>query len=662
MKHQPPGLLRVRMNPDLVMMVCTAGHVDHGKTQLVKLLTGCNTDRLKEEQERGLTIELGFAPCVLQSDIYVGIVDVPGHDKFIKNMVAGVSGIGMAILVIAADDGIMPQTVEHLQILELLGIRNGMVALTKIDLVGQERVEELQEEIRMFLEGTFLEQAAICPVSSETLDGFDRFYETLVREVKGLVRSRVAGVFRMPVLNTFSRAGFGSVVTGIPVTGTIQVGDPVELVPGKLRGRVRGIQRFLRDATDGGYGQCLALNIPEFSKNPPVRGQVICQPGYLEACQVFHLKLQVVSSVERPLENAEQVKLHTGTSEEKGKLYLLEGKSLGQGQKGLATILLSEPVAAAVGDKFIIRRASPAATIAGGEILAVSPTGGRGRKKQVLEMLQAHEAFLSGVDAASPEGTARKIEYFLVSHRPAGAPLKEIAQGTMLTLEVTREHLSNLRQAGKVLEPASEWYIHADSYGLRLDEATSRIKEAAAAGKSLSLSITDFRKGLNWHASLWNRIQEDLESKKLVTRRGDRFVLETAVEKLGDKDHELMEKVLAVYDEQGFQSPRPEELAEKLRVPPEAVERLIDYLCNRGKLFRLSKNVVLSHEWMKRAQELVIKIITKKGSLDSADFKYHLNSTRKYALAILDFLDARRITVRSGNIRSLASEYRRNLL
>jgi len=372
MTHKPPGLLRARMDADLQMMICTAGHVDHGKTRLVKLLTGCSTDRLKEEQERGLTIELGFAPCVLAGEVCVGIVDVPGHEKFVRNMVAGVSGIDMAVLVVAADDGVMPQTVEHLQIMELVGVRHGMVALTKTDLVAAERVEDVARQVRELLAGTFMAGARVCPVSSETLDGFLELYDGLVEEVRGLSRRRSAHVFRMPILNTFSSEGFGSVVTGIPVDGTIANGQRVELVPGGEVGSVRGIQRFLRDASAGGFGQCLAVNVPDFGKIRPRRGQVLCLPGHLRAAQVFELRVKVVAGIERPLRNAEEVVFHTGTSEERGKLYLLEEKTLGPGAIGLASIVLSKPVPAVAHDRYIVRRSSPARTIARGSLTWVT--------------------------------------------------------------------------------------------------------------------------------------------------------------------------------------------------------------------------------------------------------------------------------------------------
>ena len=237
-KQLPPGELKAGTRPKVMMMVCTAGHVDHGKTQLIRLLTGCETDRLKAEKERGLTIELGFAPCVLEGELCIGIVDVPGHERFIKNMVAGVSGIDMTILVIAADDGIMPQTIEHFQIMELLGVSHGIVALTKIDLVSKERIQELTSKIRDFLMGTFMEDAPICPVSSETYDGFPEFYDALVSYARKLSKKRRSGIFRMPVSHVFTRRGFGVVIMGIPVDGTIQVGNEVEVVPGNQRGRI----------------------------------------------------------------------------------------------------------------------------------------------------------------------------------------------------------------------------------------------------------------------------------------------------------------------------------------------------------------------------------------------------------------------------------------
>ncbi len=662
MKHRPPGELRSGTKPNVLMMVCTAGHVDHGKTQLIRLLTGCETDRLKAEKERGLTIELGFAPCVLERELCIGIVDVPGHEKFIKNMVAGVSGIDMTILVVAADDGIMPQTIEHLRIMELLGVSHGIVALTKIDLVSEERIQRLSREIRDFLKDTFMEDAPICPVSSQTYAGFPEFYDALVQQAKSLSRQSRVGIFRMPVSHVFTRKGFGVVVMGIPVAGTIRVGDEIEVTPGNQRGKIGGIQQFLNDTPDGEYGQCLALNVPAFDKKPPVRGQVLSLPGYLEPASTFHIQLKAIQGLQSPIRHAEQVKFHAGTIEQSGKIYLLEDGLLGEGETGLATIVLSSSVVAAPQDRFIIRRLSPLTTVAGGKILAVSRAEKRPKKKRIAEELNEYLAFFKDVDALSEEGLEKKIEWFLRAELKTSASPEEISKGTLLTKDVVNDGLSRLVVNKKVLSLGAEHYVHTDTYNAFLSAAESRVRKAVSEEKILTLTISQLRQDFDWPVRLWKRIEEDLQRRGMVKREGNRFVLQAAVEKLDEDKRRLMTKIQKVYAETGYHSPRPDELPEMFHSSQEEVDRILDYLTSQKKLIRLSKNVVLDYDSFKKAQDAVVNTVKEKGALDSADFKQHIGSTRKYALAILDFLDSRKVTVRSGNIRKLTPNYERNLL
>ncbi len=662
MNCQPPGLLPVEANPEVVMMICTAGHVDHGKTLLVEMLTGCRTDRLKEEQERGMTIELGFAPCFLGQNLCVGVVDVPGHEKFVKTMVAGVSGIDLTVLVIAADDGIMPQTVEHLQIMELLGVRQGVIALTKIDLVDSDRIRQREGEIRTLTKGTFLETAPICPVSSKTFDGYGAFYETLVARIQQVVRQRRPGIFRMPIEQTFALSGQGTVITGIPVDGAIGVGEQVELVPGGQTGRVRGIQRFLRNADQGGYGQCLALNIPDFNKSPPQRGQVLSIPGYLKAASCLHVRIQTVPGLKKPLRNAEEVKVHTGTSEETGKLYLLEAAEVGGGEKGLASLVLDNPIAATVHDRLILRRPSPPATVAGGEVLAVTLEGPRPRKAHLLPQLQAHEAFFKGVDPAADGGLERRIEWWLTWEKKTGATVEEISKGLLVPVEVVNSAVARLVSAGQVLALADNFFVQSGAYRSFREEAEQRVQKAGQEAKALSLTLADLRRDLGWPATLWNRIEADLEKSHQIERRGDRVIIATAVAQMPAEDRALLDRLVKLYEETGYQSPRPEELPELLKEPPARVQRLLQHLYNEKRLIKLSPLVVLSYKHYKQAQDLVVKIITQKGVLSSGNFKQDLNTSRKYALAVLDFLDAHRITVRSGNDRRLATDYQKHLL
>lgn len=687
-RFRPPGQVRPGMDPDVLMMICTAGHVDHGKTELVKLLTGCNTDRLKEEQERGLTIELGFAPCFLGGNLCVGIVDVPGHEKLVRTMVSGVSGIDLAVLVVAADDGVMPQTIEHVQILQLLGVSRGLVALTKIDLVSPEQLSQRIREVGEFLRGTFMEGATICPVSSRTLEGYDAFYEAVVRETTGAVKVRAAGLFRMPIERSFTRKGFGAIVTGIPLSGTVRVGDEVELTPGGVRGRVRGIQRFLRDANEGGAGQCLALNVPELKHNDALRGCLLTAPGLVQPSRIFHVRVSSIPGLATPLKNAQEIRFHAGTAEEHGRIYLLEEtgpkagtneveggatrrrdgigaaavEQPGSGSSVLATIVLAEPVAASAGDRFIIRRMSPPATVGGGHVLAVCHAARRPIKKRALEQLRQLEAALGGRELTDPAAAPGRLEYLLASDYPLGGRIPELARALQLPVDAVRAAATALAGEDRVRILEKEYCIHAQSYAELLEQTGARLRKLAGERKALSTDMSSLRGGRDWPEPVWDRMVADLQIDRVMVARGNRVILTEAVEGLPEADRDLMDRIRDLYARTGFQSPRPDEAAERLGADPAATKRLLEYLYASGELIRLSANVVLSRETFREAEQLVVGIIQDEGVLDSADFKHRIGSSRKYALAILDFLDARRVTLRMGNNRKLAPEYEKNLL
>ncbi len=661
---RPLGQLRHDATPDVVMMVCTAGHVDHGKTKLIKLLTGCETDRLRAEKERGLTIELGFAPCCLGGDLCIGIVDVPGHEKFVRTMVSGVSGIDMTILVIAADDGVMPQTVEHLQIMELLGVCHGMVALTKTDLVSPSLVQERIGEIREFLRGGFLAGAPICAVSSETGAGFVEFYGALI-ETAGAVRERKTrgpGVFRMPVDRVFNPQGFGTVVTGIPVAGSVRVGAEVELAPGHVRSTVRGIQCFLRDADTGSAGQCLALNVPDFDGRTPLRGRVVGVPGYLEPSRFLSVRLRVLPGIDRPLRNAEPIRFQTGTVEAAGKVYLLEGRQLGGGEQGFATVALTEPIAAAVGDRSIVRRLSPAGTVAGGPIVALSPGDRRPGRRVLVEQLRSRDAFLAATpDVPADAARHREFEYALFSSASPAVTLLWLAKRTLLPLSEAEQAVKVLSQSGRALALAAGRWVHSDRYAACMRELRNRLEAACDGAGQLTMSLTDLRRGLDWAAPLWRRLLSELEQEQLIAVKGDTLLLMAAAGRLSDADRAVVQRLCLVYEESAFQSPRPGELPELLNAAPATVTRLLDYLCQQGALVRLNRNVILARRHFRHARDLVVRTIRECGVLDSADFKREINSSRKYAIAILDYLDAQRVTTRSGNSRRLTPNYEKSL-
>jgi selenocysteine-specific elongation factor len=644
---------------DIDLMLCTAGHVDHGKTRLVSLLTGCNTDRLKTEQERGLTIELGFAPCTLAGGTSIGLVDVPGHEKFVRNMVAGVSGIGMSLLVIAADDGVMPQTVEHVQIMELLGVTRGMVALTKIDLVTEDRQREAISEVRGFLKGTFLEGAPICPVSAETGEGYDLLYETLCVEAGSISREIPKGVFRMPVAHVFSSAGMGRVAMGIPVDGSIRAGDMVELTPGSMTGRVRGIQQFMRLTDSGGMGQCLGLNIPDFNKRPPERGQVLALPGYVKPARTFHVRLRAVPGLTHPIRNAEEIKFHTGTVEEVGKCYLLEAPTLGGGAEMFATIIIARDVAAAPHDRFIIRRPSPVMTIGGGTIIECSTDTAKPRKKQVADRLTEYCAVLGDTDPRSEEGMAKRIDRALFTAPGGCADANYISRATFLIPAVVTDVLSHRTADGAVIALDGDLYVHGERFGATFDDVVERIERAAVEG-ALSLSRSEMRSWFDLSEPLWKRIEAELDDRGLVRREGATFTLAPGEERLDDTDRDLIAAILETYEKTRFRTPRQDELPALLDAPADSIDRLLAYLVDRGSLVRLTNTVIMSRGAVSDAQDIVTDIIERDGMLDSADFKCHIDSSRKYALAILDFLDTSHVTIRAGSIRTLSPAWRRH--
>ncbi len=380
------------------VIVGTAGHVDHGKSSLVRRLTGIDPDRLAEEKARGLTIDLGFAPFHLDDGRLVGMVDVPGHERFLKNMVAGASSVDLALLVIAADDAVMPQTREHLDVLELLGVTRGIVALTKIDLVDEETRMMAEEDVKELLAGRSIAGAPILGVSSITGEGIDELRRVLQDLVQGLTPRGTEGVFRMPVQRVFSIQGFGTVVTGIPLAGEIAVGDHVEIVGKGIRSRIRGIHAYGEAVERARAGHSTALNLPDVPVADARRGDVVAVPGRVATRDRIEMELRVVDGVSR-LKHGESMHLHVGTSELNARVFLLDKADLHAGQVGLAQVLCEEQFVALPGDFALLRRLSPSRTVAGGRVIGIGGRRLRRFREVTLERLRAKEAALNDPSA-----------------------------------------------------------------------------------------------------------------------------------------------------------------------------------------------------------------------------------------------------------------------
>ena len=380
----------------------TAGHIDHGKTQLIKTLTGIDTDRLKEEKERGITIDLGFAHLTYEDGTEVGVIDVPGHERFVRNMLAGVGGIDLVMLVIAADEGVMPQTREHLAICQLLRVKEGLVALTKADLVDEDWLELVSEDTREFLKGTFLEGKPIVPVSAKTGQGIDELKRVLQALVARVPPKQLEGKFRLPVDRVFTIRGFGTVVTGTLFSGTIRVEDRIEIYPKGIEAKIRGLQVHNASVPEAVAGQRTAINLQGIDKVELERGDVLGHPGEFAPTFMLDAVLQHLSDAPRPLRHRARVRLHVGTSEIMGRVILLDRDELAPGEEAYVQLRLEEPAIVLPRDRFVIRSYSPVQTIGGGMLLDAQPAKHRRGEAGLAAHFQSAGRRQSGGDLRAP--------------------------------------------------------------------------------------------------------------------------------------------------------------------------------------------------------------------------------------------------------------------
>jgi selenocysteine-specific elongation factor len=632
--------------PQTNITLGTAGHIDHGKTLLVKLLTGCETDRLKEEIERGMSIELGFAPCLV-AGLEVGIVDVPGHEHFIKTMVAGATGMDAVLLVVAADDGIMPQTREHLDILTLLGIRHGLVALTKIDRASADRVAEVRAALETFLRGTFLEGAPIAPVSSVTGDGFDAFLVALQNLVRSIRPKSGAGVFRLPVERAFCVKGYGTVATGIPVAGAARLGDEVVLLPQGLAGHIAGLQVYGRDSEVAMAGQCAAVNVRHWDARAVERGSVIARPGYFEPAMWWACRLRLLGHEGSGLKNAAKVKFHVGTSEVPAAVYLLEGDRAAAGSECLIQVRLDRPVVAGPGDRFILRMQSPPLTVGGGMIIEATPSGRLKRNRPEIRDDLAARA------EAICEDTAF-VEYALRTAPLLAATETDLAHRAKVLPQRLGEIVKELLGDGRAIRLRGSTLIHRD----RAAEAESRLMAALAefhkgSPESLGMELD----ALAGAAPLAKTVCEGLlarlkEAGRLVERNG-RFALATHRPAVADEDQRAIERVEQVFRERAFSPPEADEVAAAAEVTPERAAKAVRMLMEERRIVEVAPGILFHADAIARAREIISDFIRKEGRLESVKFKYLLDTTRRFAIPLLDYFDRVGVTRAVGHTRYL---------
>ncbi|MCE5185320.1 MAG: selenocysteine-specific translation elongation factor [Planctomycetaceae bacterium] len=622
----------------------TAGHIDHGKTALVRLLTGCETDRLKEEKERGMSIELGFAPCRL-GDLEVGIVDVPGHENFIKTMVAGATGIDGVIFVVAADDGIMPQTREHFDILTLLGVQHGLVAMTKIDIVTPDRLKQVQDELRLFLRGTFLENASICPLSNITGEGFDNFYKSL-KDLIGRVRPRdVEGIFRMPIERAFSLKGFGTIVSGIPASGSASVGDELTLLPAGVQSRIRAIQVYGKDSNLVRSGQCAAINLPQIDAQSVSRGDVLTNGGFFKPQHWFLCSVRLLDSSVKPLKNGRLYKFHTGTSEVTAAAYPLEEAS--RENSMLVQFRTEQPLVAGPNDRFILRDLSPMRTIAGGFIIDASDHRIK-PKPDVLDDLRLREKAV-----CRPETF---VEYCLRHTSQAAARPLDIAADSKQSPRKVEAVLDALVVSGSAVALNGEYFIHKTTLAQYESKLLVKVAEFhSRSPQSPGIEEESLLAQFSENRSVLKGIIERMVQENKLKVVKNRLALPAHREQLDLQQQQSLKQVESLFLKNLFSPPSLDELSLALKLDSGALEKNLKLLVEHQTLFRVEQGMYFHRDAIEQAKTRIAEHVKGKGSgrLESVDFKYLIDTTRKFAIPLLDYMDKIGFTRRVGNTRYL---------
>lgn len=619
------------------VIIGTAGHVDHGKTKLIAALTGIQTDRLQEEQKRGITIDLGFAHLEFDDGIQAGIVDVPGHEKFIKNMLAGAGGMDLAMLVVAADEGVMPQTQEHLEILNLLGIRTGLVVLTKTDLVDEAWCDMVQEDVRERLQGTFLEQAPIVPVSAVTGAGMDTLRQTLHTMAAEAAEKDRRIPFRLPIDRVFSVEGFGTVVTGTLAEGCIHVNDLVTLEPSGQESRVRTLQVHGQSVQDAYAGQRVAINLAGLKKSDVHRGEAVCQPASIHAGLMLDVRLQVLRSAGRTIVNGTRLHLFHGAASVICKVILLGEEQLKPGQTCYAQLRLEEPLAAKPGDRFVVRFLSPVETVGGGIILDDQPRKHKHKDMTAIQALQIRE---QGSDA----------EKLLQALLDCGEALPTAEQ-----LHSDPSDMETLCSRGKAVEPVPGRYLAAQV----LDDIWGRcrsILERYHETHPLHAGIqpAELRQKLLPGAELAaaNGILNLLIAEGNMKRTGERYALRDFDVHLTRRQRAIRETLLHTYQEAGLHGPSAED-ALRLVLPKEREDcrQVLDYLLTSGQLLRFSPQLLCHKETYQEICKMMETWYADHETLTLGEFRDLLGTSRDNALSILEYFDARHVTVRVDNAR-----------
>ncbi len=623
-------------------VIGTAGHIDHGKSALVKALTGTDPDRLKEEQERGMTTDLGFAFLGEQ----ITIIDVPGHEKFVRHMLAGASTIDLVLLIVAADDGVMPQTREHFEICRLLGIKKGLVVINKIDLVDKDWLEIVRSDVKELVQGSFLEDAPVFEVSAKTNAGIEEL-KTLIFELVSTVQPKPdRGVFRMPIDRCFQIKGFGTVVAGTILSGRCAVGDRLELLPQGISVRVRGIQRHNQPVSTAVVGERAALNLQGVEQNRVVRGNVLATVGYYRPSQIINGSLYLLKTCPRPLRNRTFVHLHIGTAETMCRVLLLNTKELEPGAEALVQLRTEEPVICDYYDRFVIRHYSPLITIGGGTVLEPEAKKERRFADSLIRRLQASKTGEKGA----------YLEQFLLKTGFVVKTVSELTRELALTQEDAQNMIDFLKQQGKIILTEYEgrlFVIHNETITAAIDAIRYHLLQFHQKNPlRMGIKSTELRqKTGDIHPSLFQLSLRLLSENNEIVLESDRVRLSEHKLKLNDEQQRLFQKAEQAFLIGKFTPPSLSELLAGTPQPTAQAVRLA--LLETGTLIDLGQGLLIHAQAISSAEQLLRQLFQKQPELTTSQIRQQLGTTRKIVIPLLNYFDRLGLTLRKGDVRVL---------
>ncbi len=625
----------------------TAGHVDHGKTTLVKALTGTDTDRLAEEKKRGITIELGFAHLTLPSGQMLGVVDVPGHERFIKNMVAGAGGIDLVLLLVAADEGVMPQTREHFDVCRLLGVERGIVVISKSDMVDAELLELVTEEIAELVDGSFLEEAPVIPVSATTGAGLDNLLAALDEMAKTVVERPESGAFRLPVDRAFVIKGFGTVVTGTVLSGSLSMGESVTLSPSGLSSRVRSLQAYGEERDQVFAGERAAINLHGLEKSEIERGEILARPETVLATSMVDLFYTHLSSATSSLPARSKMLVHSGTAALMGTVVVLNGQELLPGANAFVQVRLEKPSVIVYGDRLVLRSFARRETVGGGVVINPSPA--KHRLKDYASLLPDFEKLKGGAATAVVSILVKQaglaglrladLKSFL---NFSGKALAKVVDELLARREIVR--FDNERQlfiAGEIFTDltakiglmVADYHQHEPMReGMAKEEVRSRLRLSAPL----------------FHALL----QRLVKSAQLVVDKDLLRTPEHRVRLAVDTD-KLKAQLVALYKKAGLSFPDYNSLAKELAAESEDIKSLMTILVKEGTLLKVRDGIFITPEHYEKMRLDVVAFLKKNASMTTQEFKAKINLSRKYVIPLFEYLDQRKVTARKGEARIL---------